>query len=117
MIKAIDLPWNIYYKDFRSTQIVKNTLRKYHRSIATIFCVPLFFTAITGIGAAVADTWLHQEDLATWLIALHNGQILKLAAILPIMNGLGLIGLLATGITMTGLFSKRHPSKRLGERP
>lgn len=95
---------------------MKNTFRKYHRLIATLFCLPLLFTALTGISVAITDTWLHQEELAAFLIAVHTLQIFKLDAIVPVLNGLGLIGLVATGASMTGLFAKRHQPKRIGER-
>ncbi|QLE44625.1 peptidase [Nostoc sp. C052] len=95
---------------------MKNTFRKYHRLIATLFCLPLLFTALTGISVAIADTWLHQEELAAFLITVHTFQIFKLDAVLPVLNGLGLIGLVATGISLTGLFAKRHQPKRIKER-
>ncbi|WP_313954980.1 peptidase [Nostoc sp. FACHB-145] len=97
--------------------MMKNTFRKYHRLIATLFCLPLFFTAVTGISIAIADTWLHQEDLAGFFITIHTLQIFKLDAIVPVLNGLGLIGLVVTGVSMTGLFTKRRQPKRMEERP
>ncbi|WP_366933891.1 peptidase [Nostoc sp. NMS9] len=97
--------------------MMKNTFRKYHRLIATLFCLPLLFTALTGISIAIADRWLHQEELAGFLITVHTLQIFKLDAIVPVLNGLGLIGLVATGVSMTGLFAKRRQPKRMEERP
>lgn len=94
----------------------KNTFRKYHRLIATLFCIPLVFTALTGISLAVAEKWLHQEELAAFLVSIHTFQIFKLDAILPVLNGMGLIGLVATGLSMTGLFTKRHQPRQIGER-
>lgn len=95
---------------------MKNTFRKYHRLMATLFCLPLLFTALTGMSIAIADTWLHQEELAAFLMTVHTFQIFKLDAILPILNGLGLLGLVATGLSMTGLFAKRRQPKPLGGR-
>jgi Sec-independent protein secretion pathway component TatC len=95
---------------------MKNTFRKYHRLIATFFCLPLLFTALTGISVAIADTWLHQAKLVAFLITVHTFQIFKLDAILPVLNGLGLVGLVATGLSMTGLFTKRRQSRSIGER-
>ncbi|MDZ8064774.1 MAG: peptidase [Nostoc sp. DedQUE08] len=96
--------------------MMKNTFRKYHRLIAIVFCLPLLFTAVTGCFVAIADTWLHQEELAGFLITVHTLQIFKLDAIVPVLNGLGLIGLVATGVSMTGLFAKRRQPKRMEER-
>lgn len=90
---------------------MKNTFRKYHRLIATIFCLPLLFTALTGISVAIADKWLHQEELTAFLMNTHTFQIFKLDAILPVFNGFGLIGLVATGLSMTGLFARRRQPK------
>jgi hypothetical protein len=95
---------------------LKSRLRQHHHSIALIFCLPLLFTALTGTSLAIADQWFHQEALVAFLIALHTFQIFKLDAILPVVNGLGLIGLVATGLSMTKLFTKRHHPKRTGER-
>ena len=88
--------------------MLKNTLRKYHRQIATFFCLPLLFTALTGISVAIADEWLHQEQLVAFLINIHTFHIFGLSAILPVLNGLSLVGLVATGLSMTGLFAKRR---------
>jgi Sec-independent protein secretion pathway component TatC len=96
--------------------MMKKNFRKYHRMIATFFCLPLLFTALTGISIAIADTWLHQARLAAFLISVHTFQIFKLDAIMPILNGLGLICLVATGISMTGLFTKRHQPRQIGDR-
>jgi hypothetical protein len=41
-----------------------------------------------------------------FLLQIHTGEIFDLAAIYPILNGLGLIGLLVTGLSMSGLFRK-----------
>lgn len=95
---------------------MKNTFRKYHRLMATLFCLPLLFTALTGMSIAIADTWLHQEELAAFLMAVHTFQIFKLDAILPVLNGLGLLGLGTTGLSMTGVFAKRRQPKSLGGR-
>jgi hypothetical protein len=101
---------------FRNTQMLKNTFRKYHRLIATLFGLPLLFTALTGISITVADSWLHQEELATFLMTVHTYQIFKLDAVLPILNGLSLFGLAVTGLSMTGLFAKRRQPRQVGGR-
>jgi hypothetical protein len=95
---------------------MKNTFRKYHRLIAMIFCLPLLFTALTGISIAIAEEWLHREAFAAFLASVHTFRIFKLAAILPILNGLGLMGLVATGLGIAGLFAKRRQPRQLGGR-
>ncbi|MBD2208259.1 peptidase [Nostoc linckia FACHB-104] len=81
--------------------------RKYHRQIAIALCIPLFLTVITGMGYTIADEWFHQGELGEFLLRIHTFEILRLGKIYPILNGLGLVGLLITGLSMTGLFRKR----------
>ncbi|MBD2168329.1 peptidase [Calothrix membranacea FACHB-236] len=81
--------------------------RKYHRQIAIALCIPLFLTVLTGMGYTIADEWFHQGELGEFLLRIHTFEILRLGKIYPILNGLGLLGLLITGISMTGLFRKR----------
>jgi hypothetical protein len=88
--------------------MIKNTFRKYHRQIATLFCLPIFFTALTGISITIAKEWLQQPELAAVLTSIHTFKFFKLDAILPVFNGLALIGLVATGLSMTGLFAPRR---------
>jgi hypothetical protein len=90
---------------------MSRTFRRYHRQIAIALCLPLFLSAITGIGYTIANEWLKQADLAGLLLSIHTLEIFHLEAIYPLFNGLGLLGLLITGITMTGLFRQR-PSER-----
>jgi hypothetical protein len=96
---------------------VKQALRKYHRLIATLACLPLLLSAVTGIAIAIVDGWFHQPVLGAYLIKIHTLDFFGLGAIYPILNGLGLIGLIATGISMTGLFRRKqiggasHPAK------
>jgi hypothetical protein len=96
--------------------MIKHTFRKYHRLIATIFGLPLFFTALSGVSIAIAEEWLHQTELAAFLMTVHTFRIFKLSAILPVLDGLGLIGLAVTGLSMTGLFAKRRQPRQVGGR-
>ncbi len=91
--------------------------RKYHRLIAITVCLPLIITAVTGIAMTIADEWFHQNELTGFLLKVHTFQIFRLSAILPVFNGLGLIGLILTGLSMTGLFSQRRQPKQRGELP
>jgi len=81
--------------------------RKYHRQIAIALCIPLSLTVLTGMAFTVTHEWLHQRELSEFFIQLHTLEILHLEGIYPILNGLGLVGLLITGLSMTGLFRKR----------
>ncbi len=86
--------------------------RKYHRTLSIILCLPLLLTVLTGIAATMVGEWSLTLGLSRRvLMELHTGEIFHLQGIYPILNGLGLLGLLITGISMSGLFKPR-PSKR-----
>lgn len=87
------------------------SFRKYHRQIAIALCIPLFLTVLTGMGFTIAHEWLHQDQLGEFLLGLHTLEILHLEKIYPLLNGLGLVGLLITGVSMTGLFRQRSEKR------
>jgi hypothetical protein len=90
---------------------MKRSFRKYHRWIAPILCLPMALTAITGMAITVIEDWHWNLGVSEGLLLrLHRGAFLNLQAIYPILNGLGMIGLLVTGMTMSSLFSKRPAS-------
>ncbi len=77
--------------------------RKYHRWLAIVFALPLINTIITGIGFSIAKS-LHQRAIAGFLIHLHTLETFGLDGIFPIINGIGLLGLLVSGLYMTRVF-------------
>lgn len=85
--------------------------RHFHRAIAPIMALPLLLTAITGSIYQIAD--LSGND-AKWILEIHKGNfgVLKLETIYPFLNTLGLLMLLATGISMW-LQMRRSSKKRL----
>lgn len=86
---------------------MKRAFRKYHRLLAIIIFLPLFLTVLTGMAATIAEEWSIDLGLSrSLLLKIHTGEILHLQAIYPILDGLGLIGLLVTGISMSGLFRR-----------
>ena len=87
---------------------MKKAFRKYHRIIGIIVCVPLLLTVLTGMLATVVKEWPINIGLSSQLmLEIHTGEIFHLQAIYPILNGFGLIGLLVTGMSMSGLFNQR----------
>ena len=87
--------------------------RKYHRWLAIVCALPLLLTVITGMAFTIAKA-LHQRKLAGFFIHLHTLETFGLDGFFPIVNGLGLLGLLITGIYMTSLIRERRlPSNRL----
>lgn len=86
--------------------------RKYHRSLAIICALPLLLTVLTGMTFPLAKA-LHQRQLAGFLIHLHTLETFGLDAFFPIINGLGLLGLLITGMYMTSLVRKQRSTSNL----
>ena len=87
---------------------VKKAFRKYHRVIGIIVCVPLLLTVLTGMLATIIGEWSVNIGLSSRLmLKIHTGEIFHLQGIYPILNGFGLIGLLVTGMSMSGLFNQR----------
>ena len=80
--------------------------RKYHRWLAITCTIPLLLTVITGIAFPLAKR-LHQRQLAHLLIHLHTMEILGLDKWFPIINGLGSLGLLITGVYLI-MFPRRR---------
>jgi hypothetical protein len=87
---------------------MKRAFRKYHRMLAPILFLPLALTVLTGMAATMAEEWhLNLGVSRSFLLHLHTGETFHLEAIYPMLDGLGLIGLLVTGISMTGLMKKK----------
>ncbi|MEH2358385.1 peptidase [Nostoc sp.] len=87
---------------------MKRSFRKYHRILGIIVSLPLILTVLTGMLTTVVRKWSISIGLpASFLLSIHTGEILHLEGIYPILNGLGLLGLLATGLSMSGLFGKK----------
>lgn len=87
---------------------MKRAFRKYHRSIALIISIPVFLTVLTGIAATFVREWgLNIGLTSNWLMKIHTGEIFHLEAIYPILNGVGLVGLLVTGMSMSGVFDRK----------
>lgn len=82
--------------------------RKYHRFLAIVLSLPLILTVLTGMGYTIFDEWFHMGKLGHFLMDIHTMKIFGLDEIYPVFNGLGLVGLLVTGLSMTGLFKKRR---------
>jgi hypothetical protein len=96
---------------------MKRNFRKYHRFIAPILFLPLALTVLTGMTVTMVGEWsLNFGVSRQFLLGLHTGEIFHLQAIYPMLNGLGLIGLLVTGISMTGLFGRKKARPLMNER-
>jgi hypothetical protein len=87
--------------------------RQLHRAIAPIMVLPLLLSAITGSIYQITDL---SGNEVKWLLEVHKGNfgLLKLEAIYPFLNALGLLTLLATGTAMF-LQMRRTPRRRTEE--
>lgn len=89
------------------------TFRKYHRALAIILAIPLFVTLLTGMMATLVSAWSIDIGIPrSLLLKIHNGDILNLAKIYPLLNGIGLLGLIVTGVSMSGIFRKKTPNPK-----
>jgi hypothetical protein len=87
---------------------LKHLFRKYHRILAPIIFLPLILTTITGMATTMTAEWRLNLGISRHLLLdIHTGEIFHLQAVYPILNGLGVIGLLVTGISMTGMFKNK----------
>lgn len=93
----------------------KRTFRKIHRKIAPILFLPLMLSALTGIGYRLGKSWFGMSgDNASIFMVIHQGKYLgdQLKPIYVLLLGLGLLGAIATGLTMTALFGKTGNKKQ-----
>lgn len=85
--------------------------RKYHRWLALIILLPLFLTVVTGMLTTIAQEWPVNIGLTpNLLLKIHTGEIFGLQAIYPVLDGIGVIGLMVTGASMLGLFRRKKSS-------
>jgi multisubunit Na+/H+ antiporter MnhB subunit len=87
--------------------------RKLHRKIAPILFIPLLFSALTGIAYRLGRNWFNiPNSIANFLMAIHQGEYFgpRLVPIYVFGVGVGLIGLIVTGLSMLKL--KRQLSQR-----
>lgn len=88
---------------------MQRSFRKYHRAIALIISIPILLTTLTGIVTTFIREWGLNIGLSShWVLKAHTGEIFHLGGIYPILNGFGLLGLLVTGLNMSGIFNQKR---------
>ena len=93
---------------------MKNTFRKLHKILAPIVFLPLFVTTITGIAYRLGRNWFGlSKDQAHILMVIHEAEYLgeDIRPFYVLLNGIGLIWMLVTGIIMSGLFNQKKPEQ------
>lgn len=85
------------------------TFRKYHRQLSIITLLPMIVVTITGIVIPILES-MGMEQTASFLSKVHTGQVFGSDLVYCVLIGMGLLGLIVTGSTMTGLFPKKRPA-------
>ena len=78
-------------------------IRELHRRIAPLVILPLLITVCSGVSYRLARDWFgFSRDQVHWLMVLHEGEWLGAhgETIYVLLNGLGLIWMLSTGLLM-----------------
>ena len=89
----------------------KRTLRKLHRQLAPILFIPFLLTATTGIIYRIGNSWFGMPaKYAKLMMYIHQGTFVgnQLRPIYVLLNGLGLVAMLISGIVMSGIFSRSN---------
>ena len=95
-----------------------SVFRKYHRQLSIILFLPLGLMTLTGTISPILEA-LHLESATEFVRKVHSGRIFFGSAYLiyAVLNGVGLLGLLVTGVSMLRLFSrpkiKKHSSSEV----
>lgn len=82
---------------------IKLNASRLHRRAAPILYLPLLVTSVTGVVYRVGrNRFGLSEEVGTWMLRLHDGRALsdRLAPLYVLCVGIGLITLLATGISL-----------------
>jgi hypothetical protein len=85
-------------------------IRQLHRKIAPIIFLPLLLSALTGVSYRIGKSWFGlSEEFGDAMMFIHQGTWLgsQLRPFYVLLNALGAIGMIITGIIMSGLFFGR----------
>jgi hypothetical protein len=77
--------------------------RTLHRKVAPLVLLPLTVTVFTGVSYRLGKSWLGlNRDQLHFLMVIHEGEYLgtTLEPLYVLLNGLGLLWMLATGCVM-----------------
>ncbi|WP_072622110.1 peptidase [Spirulina major] len=83
--------------------VFRRTVRNAHRTLAPIILIPFLITAISGICYRLGKSWFGlSRDQVHFLMVIHEGEYLGkfLEPIYVLLNGMGLLFMVGTGIVM-----------------
>jgi hypothetical protein len=92
----------------------RHKFRLIHRKIAPIVFIPLILTAFTGVAFYVFTNWFGlSEEKGEIFLVIHQGEFLgdQLKPIYVILTGLGLLGMIITGLIINPLFQHKSLAK------
>ena len=88
------------------------SLRNLHRKLAPIVFLPLFVSAFTGVGYRIGKTWFgFSDNFGDVMMYIHQGTYLgsQLRPFYVLLNGLGLVAMVVSGVVMSGIFRGSRP--------
>jgi len=98
--------------------MIKATLRKFHKIAAPIVFLPLFVTVVTGVAYRLGRAWFGlTKDQAHFLMEIHEAGYLgdNIKPFYVLLNGIGLLWMLITGLMMSGIFNRKPKKKTESE--
>ncbi|HIK16461.1 MAG TPA: PepSY domain-containing protein [Leptolyngbyaceae cyanobacterium M33_DOE_097] len=78
-------------------------LRRLHRKTAPILFIPFLLMALTGVIYQIGTSWFGlSNELGSFMMDIHEGKFLggKLVPVYVLLVGVGLLGMLVTGVVM-----------------
>jgi uncharacterized iron-regulated membrane protein len=96
--------------------VFRRTVRNAHRTLAPIILIPFLITAISGVCYRLGKSWFGlSRDQVHFLMVIHEGEYLGdvLEPIYVLLNGLGLLFMIGTGIVMLWSSIKPKPKQTL----
>jgi hypothetical protein len=99
------------------------TVRKLHGAIAPFVLLPLLVTVATGVAYRLGKSWFNlSRDQVHFLMTIHEGEYFgpTLEPFYVLLNGVGLLWMIATGALMAGqnlTRSRWWRQWRQGQRP
>ncbi|MBM5789282.1 MAG: peptidase [Cyanobacteria bacterium M_DeepCast_200m_mx_001] len=92
-------------------------VRRWHAAAAPIVLTPLLLTVCSGMAYRLLKDWGGLErDQVHWLMVLHEGEWLGPAGepVYVLLNGLGLLWMLGTGVTLLSQRWRQRSSRADG---